>query len=511
MSGEPAKKWPEIDQIPAAPPAGRGYPENDSDRAVRFAERFGDDLRYVSCWKSWLQWDGSRWVRDTDGAVMRKAQEMSQLLLAEAARIENFNERKRAASLALRAGDAQKLKAMIELAGAQPGIAASPEMFDSNPYLLGVKNGVVDLRAGQFRQARKEDYLTKQAGTEYIAGTACPQWEAFLRDIFNCDDSLISFVQCAIGYSLTGCTHEQVLFFLHGTGRNGKSTKTETLQALLGDYAQHAPAALFVANRHGNEPEKEIARLKGARFVVGSEIEEGSKLAESRVKDLTGQDTLTGRFLYGSPFDFKATHKLWIFGNHKPDVSGTDLGIWRRMRLVPFEVQIEESRVDRQLPAKLLAELPGILNWAIKGCLSWQNQSLVVPESVKRATDEYQDEEDELGEFIEERCVLGSHEKIERSELHHVYLGWAGDRGTRMPLKSKAFNKRMRTRERITEKKSGVWIWHGLGLKRPPDETYSYHHNSAYKVLLRGGVPRAARAVGQNNDSFPPSPLIEED
>jgi len=148
MSAEAAKKWPETEQIPVAPHAGRGYPENDSDRAVRFAERFGADLRYVSCWKSWLQWDGTRWVRDTDGAVMRKAQKMSHLLLDEAAQIGNFNERKRAANLALKAGDVQKLKAMIELAGAQPGIAADPEMFDSDPYLLGVKNGVVDLRTG---------------------------------------------------------------------------------------------------------------------------------------------------------------------------------------------------------------------------------------------------------------------------------------------------------------------------------------------------------------------------
>jgi putative DNA primase/helicase len=426
---------------------------------------------------------------------MRKAQEMSQLFLEEAAQIENFNERKRAANLALKAGDAPKLRAMIELAGAQPGIAASPEMFDSDPYLLGVKNGVVNLRTGEFRQARKEDYLTKQAGTEYVAGGECPQWETFLRDIFNSDDSLISFVQTAIGYSLTGVTDEQVLFFLHGTGRNGKSTTTETLQALLGDYAQHAPAALFVSSRHGGEPEKEIARLKGARFVVGSEIEEGSKLAESRVKDLTGEDTLTGRFLYGSPFDFKATHKLWFFGNHKPDVSGTDLGIWRRMRLVPFGAQIEESKIDRQLPIKLLVELPGILNWSIEGCLRWQKEGLVVPQTIRSATDEYQDEEDELGEFIEERCVLGPEEKIDRAVLHRAYLNWAQWRGTRMPLKTKTFNKRMRSRDGVKEGKSGVAIWRGIGLKRELNEPIEYYTPGVHHVEFSQGFSRAGRAA----------------
>jgi putative DNA primase/helicase len=511
MSAEAAKKWPETEQIPVAPHAGRGYPENDSDRAVRFAERFGADLRYVSCWKSWLQWDGTRWVRDADGAVMRKAQEMSHLLLDEAAQIGNFNERKRAANLALKAGDVQKLKAMIELAGAQPGIAADPEMFDSVPYLLGVRNGVVDLRTGEFRQARKEDYLTMQAGTEYNAEATCPQWEAFLRDIFNGDDSLISFVQCAVGYSLTGFTYEQVLFFLYGTGRNGKSTKTETLQALLGDYAQHAPAALFVSNRNGNEPEKEIARLKGVRFVVGSEIEEGSKLAESRVKDLTGQDTLTGRFLYGSPFDFKPTHKLWIFGNHKPDVSGTDLGIWRRMRLVPFEVQIPEAKIDPQLPTKLLTELPGILNWAIKGCLRWKKEGLVVPQRVKIATAEYQDEEDELGEFIQERCVLGPNEKIERPVLHRSYLDWIGPRVARMGAKT--FNKRMRAREGIKEFKSSDRFWHGIGLKPDPDETPVCQSPARPAPIARTSSPAGtapSRAVGQKNGSFPQTSLVTQ-
>jgi putative DNA primase/helicase len=170
MSPGVTSTWPETEQIPVA----TRYPENDSDRAARFAARFKDDLRFVSSWKSWLQWGDSQWVRDADGLVMRKAQEMPRVFLAEAALIEDFKERSRAANIALKAGDAPKLKAMIELAGAQPGIAASPEMFDSDPYLLGEKNGVVDLRTGEFRQARKEDYLTKQAGTEYVAGGRMP-------------------------------------------------------------------------------------------------------------------------------------------------------------------------------------------------------------------------------------------------------------------------------------------------------------------------------------------------
>jgi putative DNA primase/helicase len=462
----PMAEWAETDQLPA--PAASPYPLNDSERAVRFANHFGSDVRYVASWKSWLRWDGTRWARDEDGGVMRLAQEMPKLLLKEAAGIESFDERKKAANAAIRAGDAARLHAMIQLAGAQSGIAALPQIFDADPYLFSVGNGVVDLRTGCFRQAKKEDYLTKHAGAEYIREARCPQWIAHLHKVFAGDESLASFFQCAVGYSLTGVTFEQVLFFLYGTGRNGKSTTTETLQTLLGDYAQHAPAALFVADKNGREPEKEIARLLGSRLVIGSEIEEGARLAESRVKDLTGQDTLTGRFLYSSPFDFKPTHKLWIFGNHKPDVSGNDFGIWRRMRLIPFSVQIEESQIDQQLPVKLIGELSGILNWAIDGCLMWQKSGLHAPRAVELATDEYKDEEDELGEFVEEKCEIGG--EVDRKELHEAYLGWAFWRGIKVPLKPKAFAKRLRSRIGISERKSGdgrFWI----GISRKKGET----------------------------------------
>jgi putative DNA primase/helicase len=372
---------------------------------------------------------------------------------------------------------------MIELAGAQSAIAAMPQIFDADPYLLNVSNGAIDLRTGQFRLAQKEDYLTKQAGAAYIREARCPRWVAFLNQIFAGDESLISFFQHAVGYSLTGATVEQVLFFLYGTGRNGKSTATETLQALLGDYAQHAPSALFVADRHGREPEKEIARLVGSRLVIGSEIEEGAKLAESRVKDLTGQDTLTGRFLYSSPFDFKPTHKLWIFGNHKPDVSGSDLGIWRRMRVIPFSVKIEESQIDKELSSKLLAELPGILNWAIAGCAMWKKNGLQTPSVIRAATSEYKDEEDELGEFIEDRCTIGEQAEVTRRDLHQAYLNWARDRGTKVPMKPKAFAKRLRSRGGIFEGKSGVTLWRGLSLRDAADEEpRMYQANGGFRV-----------------------------
>ena len=266
---------------------------------------------------------------------------------------------------------------------------------------------------------------------------------------------------------------------------------TETLYALLGAYAQHAPAALFVADKHGRQPETEIARLKGARFVVGSEIEEGAKFAESRIKDLTGQDTLTGRFLYGSSFDFKPTHKLWIFGNHKPDVSGNDFGIWRRMRLVPFEVQIPAEEVDRNLPNKLLSELPGILNWMIAGCLRWQTEGkLIAPLSIQTATDEYRDQEDELGEFIDEKCIVGEHLRVSRGDLYLTYLDWVRSRGIKLPLKQKSLAKRLRCRDGIKDGKSGERYWRGVGLKDQRNDAVTYHSNGAVHVSFPPSVYR---------------------
>jgi putative DNA primase/helicase len=458
----PNTQTAELDQIPDAPASS--YPRNDSESAELFAARFGDELRYVANWKSWLRWNGNRWRRDEGGEVMRLGQEIPKALFAGALEIEeDEDKRKKVFGAACQAGNAARLHAMIELAGVQAGIAARPRMFDAEPYLLGVENGVIDLRAGSFREAKKEDYITKQARTEYNRDARCPLWIEHLRKVFAGDESLISFFQCAVGYSLTGDTRAQVLFFLYGTGRNGKSTTTETLQTMLGDYAQRAPAALFVVDKSGREPQTEIARLMGARLVVGSEIEEGAKLAESRVKDLTGQDTLTGRFLYSSAFDFKPSHKLWIFGNHKPDIRGTDLGIWRRMRLIPFNVQIGESEIDPQLPVKLLGELPGILNWAVDGCSIWQKQGLSTPHAVTSATTEYRDEEDELGEFIGEKCVVESGAEIEKKELFYAYRGWADGQGIRLPLTLRKFGKRIGSRGGISDRQSnGKDYWVGI-------------------------------------------------
>ena len=240
----------------------------------------------------------------------------------------------------------------------------------------------------------------------------------------------------------------------------------ECLQHLLGDYGIKATTALYTLNRYGSEPLPEIARLVGTRIVTGSETEEGTKLAESRVKDITGGDTLTGRELYCSAFNFKPTHKLWIYGNHLPDIRGNDHGIWRRIKLVPFEVHIPDEEKDPELLKKLLQQLPGILNWAIKGCLEWQKKGLRAPQMVIEATSEYREEEDEIGEFLAQCCYQGG--RVERAALHTEYLNWAQTCGIKMPMRAKNFAKRIRVRDGITElpKSNGHRYWGGISI--PP-------------------------------------------
>jgi putative DNA primase/helicase len=515
MSWEPAKKeWPEIDEIPVAPNAGRGYPENDSERAVRFAKKFAGELRYVAAWDKWLIWDGVRWVTDEDGAVYRKGQQMHRLFLHEALKIEHQDDRKRAIVAAIKAGDANKINAMISLAESHLEIAASPTLFDSDPLLLGVTNGVVDLRTGTFRGARREDYIIKQADAAYDPNTTCPIWEKFLLRIFDGDTELIAFIQRAIGYSLTGCILEQCLFFLFGTGSNGKSTFTKFLEALLGTYALKSFSSLYTLAQNGRQPLDEIARLVGKRFVTGSETEEGDDLAESRIKDMTGGDTLTGRELYCRAFNFQPTHKLWIYGNHRPNVRGNDHGIWRRIKLVPFRVQISEKEKDPDLGKKLWVERSGILNWAIKGCLEWQKHGLGDARAVVEATADYREDEDELGEFIDEMCCEQG--EVERTALYKAYKTWAENRGNRFVPKQSTFSKRIGERAGIKGGKSGnIRYWKGISLKTPEEP----ESRGAYRVSLKGGgfngfVPHASHNtrfghLGQENASFPQTSLLK--
>ncbi|HEY3897962.1 MAG TPA: phage/plasmid primase, P4 family [Chthoniobacter sp.] len=462
-SSSPFDDWARDHDLPTAKEAP-SYTANDTGRARRFIDYYVDRLRYVPKFGKWMIWDGHRWRIDEDGAITRLAMEHSQALIALASRIPEAGARRLAVQEALSMGNLRRIQHTLELASAEGRIVVPHTELDADPWLLGVQNGVVDLRTGAFRAGRRTDLLTKCAGTSYEEAADCPRWRGFLEEVLGGDAERLSYLQKAVGYSLTGETTEQCFFFLYGSGKNGKSVFTEILHRLFGEYAQRAPSSLLTASIHGREPTHEIARLRGARLVIGSETEEGAWLAESRVKDITGGDTLTGRCLYQEAFDFTPTLKLWMFGNHKPRIRGTDDGIWRRIRLLPFTVQIPEERRDPQLTAKLSEELPGILRWALAGVRAWQENGLRAPAIVTEAGAEYRQEEDCLGDFLAEEIVTGLTKRTSVAEVFARYQTWA-ERVGQAVMSQQKLSRRLGERGFQRTKSNSEAFWEGIALK----------------------------------------------
>jgi len=387
--------------------------------------RHGKDLRYCHPWAKWLVWDGIRWKEDDTAEVFRRAKDTVRAMYAEAADIEDDKRRQSFIEFVLKSESHFRLKAMLALAQSEPGIPVVPTELDKDPWLLNVKNGVIDLRTGELRPHRQKDMITKLAPVEYDPAARCPRWEQFLFEIMDGNENLVRFLQRAVGWSLTGDVSEHVLFILHGTGRNGKSTFLNTVLSLLGDYGLAAAPELLMTRNNDRHP-TELADLFGKRFVVAIETQEGKRFDESRVKQLTGADKIRCRRMREDFWEFWPTHKIWLATNHKPQVWGTDLAIWSRLKLIPFEVCFPDGdpRQDKELPKKLLAELPGILRWAVEGCLMWQREGLGIPDEVRSATDQYRDQQDVLAPFLADCCVISPEAKEQSSNLWDAYSEW---------------------------------------------------------------------------------------
>jgi putative DNA primase/helicase len=314
--------------------------------------------------------------------------EQTRQMLQEAAAIDDEALRKPEVAWALKSDSHERRAAMLKDAGAL--LPMPSDTLDSDPYLFNVENGTLDLRTGLQRPHNPADRITKLAPVVYDPTATAATWDQFLARIFTGDRELIRFIQRAVGYSLTGLTTEQVMFLLWGTGQNGKSTFITTLQALFGDYARQTAFDTFLAASKSTPgaARPDIVRLRGARLISALEAPAGARLAETVVKSLTGGDIISARDLYSSGSEFRMEGKLWLAANNKPEIRGTDLAIWRRIRLVPFTVTIPEEEKDPQLADKLRAELPGILNWAVEGLAVWQREGLGVPVAVERATAE---------------------------------------------------------------------------------------------------------------------------
>jgi P4 family phage/plasmid primase-like protien len=426
-------------------PDGWCLPLTDVGNRERFVLRNRDRARYSPALGGWLVWDGVRWEADTQrnraqelgietARAIRAEARQAGVELPEPQRIALRGALAKHAALSERAG---AISAMLRLAGSHPDLAVTVEELDADPWLLGTRNGVVDLRTGALRGARRADLLTRRCDVDFDPAAPCPTWDRFLLEVMGGDGALVEYLQRAVGYSLTGSTREQVFFFLHGSGRNGKGTFVETLTDLLGigegGYGAAASFDTFLAGR-GSGPRDDLAALRGVRLVTAGEPNEGRKLDEGFVKSITGGDTISARFLYGRPFSFRPQFKLWLSGNHRPRITGTDNGIWRRVKQIPFAVQFVDEAdsarglrgpaVDRALPDKLRRELPGVLAWAVRGALWWQEEGLCEPDAVSKATQDYRDEQDLLGAFLRECCVSGPGLKVKAQALYDAYTDW---------------------------------------------------------------------------------------
>jgi putative DNA primase/helicase len=383
-----------------------------------------------------LVWDGRRWKPDDQGVIIQRCKEAAARIYEEAAEIA-FSEPEGAKKTSMW-GKQSLQKARLEAMAwaAQSELPVHPDTLDSDLMLLNLDNGTLDLRNCMLREHRREDLLTKLAPVTLDGEAECPKWLEFLDKITDGDAELISFLQRAVGYSLTGLTDEQCFFLLHGTGANGKSTFLDVLMALMGDYARPTEFRTLLHRERSEAVRNDLAALDGLRFVTAVEVGRGKRLDEAVIKQLTGGDVITARFLFGEFFDFRPAFKIFIAANAKPEIHGQDEAIWRRVHLVPFEVYIPEAERDKRLPNKLKAELPGILNWAVEGLVAFRKQGLDPPEKVLAATKAYREEMDLLLDFLEDRCITA--EQLKRpvkaiyeavGALYKEYVPWCENEG----------------------------------------------------------------------------------
>jgi putative DNA primase/helicase len=441
------------------------FHSTDAGNAERLHAVHGANIRHVSTSGQWIVWNDQRWEPDTSGAITRMFISVMRQTARQAADHPEPTIGAAIAKHALKSNNKGPVEAGIVLAKSLAGISISVNDLDADPWLVGTPGGVIDLREGKPITPRRDMLITKSIGTKFDPDATCPIWERFLQTVTDGDQDLIDYLQSAVGYTLAGVVKEQCLFFLHGSGQNGKGVFSETIKHLGGDYAQTAPESLFVKDRNQSIP-NDIARLAGCRLVIAAELEEGAAFAESRIKSLTGGDSITARFLHREFFDFPPTHKFWISGNHKPTVKGTDLGIWRRIRLLPFTVRIPDDQKDPNLGDKLLGELPGILNWALAGCLRWQREGLRTPRCVDQATADYRSEEDIIGQFLDDKTTVTPTARVLQTDLFGSYRAWATISGFMHPLAAKSFNRKIAERDIRAVKTRGVRFWQGISLKK---------------------------------------------
>ncbi|MFF9129151.1 phage/plasmid primase, P4 family [Streptomyces sp. NPDC014806] len=457
-------------QVEEPPTHARGtaWPESftDDGNALLFAHTFNEQLRYVPQRGAWLTWDGHRWAWDDTGRTIELARGLVRDLdlsvfdedMQKAAR------KHRNASLSR-----TKITAMLGLAQSDQRLAVPATRLDAAPRHLNTPGGIVSLADGTIAPSDPAALHTRSTSVAPDPTLPTPRWHAFLADTFGGDQDLIGFVQRLAGYSASADTGTHVFPFLHGPGGNGKSVLMDVLRHLLGDYAAPAPAGFLMVGRQ--EHSEELARLQGLRLVVASEINPDARFDEAKLKELTGGDTLTARFMHQSFFEFEPTHHLWLMGNHQPRVKSGGDSFWRRLRLIPFQYKVPEAKkVDGLADILVAEEGPGILAWIIQGAVAHFAHGLREPDSVKAATAAYAAEEDHIGRFLEECCTRGPATQVrtETGRVRAAYEQWCHSEGE-TPMDARTFGRELKARGIVRKPSSGRYFYAGLGLAAEGD------------------------------------------
>jgi putative DNA primase/helicase len=376
------------------------------------------------------------------------------------------DQRKALIQHANRSENGNRIKMLLSLASGKKEVSITPDDWDANPWLINCQNGTVNLKTGKLQPFCKEDYITRICSTGFDETVATPLWDSLLETITKGDADMIRYMQKALGYGLTGDISEQAMFMLYGTGSNGKSTFLNIFSAVMNTYAQSTSSETFMLKKNEGV-NNDIARLKGARFVTAIEMEENKRLAESLIKSMTGGDKLVTRFLYGEYFEYVPQFKVFFATNHKPDIRDTTNSIWRRIKLMPFENTFTEANRDKHFADKILAkEMPGILAWAVKGCLLWQEEGIKEPEVVRKATSNYRAEMDSFATFFEECCEVRENGRVSNKLLRAAYDEWCKENGE-YALSQRPFSQKLIERKFVKRRVpgSGAYEWTGFALR----------------------------------------------
>jgi putative DNA primase/helicase len=447
--------------------APREYALTDAGNAERLIAQHGDSIRYCATFNSWYLWNGKVWVRDDAGRMLLIATDVARSIHREAAVAPTADRSRALSRFAILSESLHARKAMID--SAAPHIPVLPAEFDAHPELFNCRNGTLELATMTFREHRKEEMLTKKAAVDYDPKAKCPQWLAHLDLIFKGDTDYMSGFQSMCGYTLLGTNPQQIMFILYGKGRNGKSKTIEVLARIFADYAVNIAADSLMAKRFENA-RSDLARLAGARLATAAEGAEGAKMDEAIIKQITGEYVITVRKLYENEFEFTPVAKIWMTTNHEPVIPGTDDGIWRRIWMVPFSVQIPEEKCDTDIAAKLLSESSGILNWCLAGLSRYyaNGNRLLQPKKVSQATANLRTVSDTVGLFLATECAfeVGAETVLSRSAFREMFENWCAEEGIRRIPSGKRVADALRERNvKDGGKIRGERFWSGIRWK----------------------------------------------